>query len=155
MLDAATVLLSSGPKGFFEDPAWLIGLPLLGLGVFGVLLAMSPIELRWPQFPDAAPEPELLPYPDGHPTPLVYVQIGLILAVITAVEVVAYYLDIARGALLAVLLTLSIAKFVLVVLWFMHLRFDSRLFSILFSGGLVLVIALFMVVLATLGSNLV
>jgi caa(3)-type oxidase subunit IV len=154
MLDAATVLLSSGPKGFFENPAWLIGLPLLGLGVFGVLLAMSPIELRWPQFQDA-PEPELVPYPEGHPTPLVYVQVGFILAVITAVEVVAYYLDIARGALLVVLLTLSITKFALVVLWFMHLRFDSRLFSILFSGGLALVIALFIVVLATLGSNLV
>jgi hypothetical protein len=37
----------------------------------------------------------------------------------------------------------------------MHLRFDNRLLSILFSGGLALVMALFIVVLATLGSNLV
>jgi cytochrome c oxidase subunit 4 len=155
-MDLAALLLSSpGPKGFFENPAWLIGLPLLALGALGMLAVLSPIELRWPQLPESMPEPELVPQPEGHPTPLVYIQVGLILAVITLVEVVFYYIDMAQGALLAVLLVLSIAKFALVVLWFMHLRFDNRIFSILFSGGLALVIALFMVVLATLGSNLV
>jgi len=54
-----------------------------------------------------------------------------------------------------VLLALSAMKFVLVALWFMHLRFDTRLFSILFGGGLALIVALIMVVLATLGSNLI
>jgi cytochrome c oxidase subunit 4 len=155
MLDAATVFLAPGPKGFFENAAWLIGLPLLALGAIGLLVALSPIELRWPQPQPAAPEPELVEPEEGHPTPAVYLQVGLVLAVITLVEVIAYYVDIAQGALLGILLSLSLAKFALVVLWFMHLRFDNRLLSILFSGGLALVMALFIVVLATLGSNLV
>jgi hypothetical protein len=37
----------------------------------------------------------------------------------------------------------------------MHLRFDSRLFSTLFVGGFALAAAVFIVVLATLGGNLV
>jgi hypothetical protein len=36
----------------------------------------------------------------------------------------------------------------------MHLRFDNRLFSTLFTGGLMLVAAIFIVVLATLGASL-
>ena len=69
--------------------------------------------------------------------------------------VAIYYVDIAQGLLLGLLLVLSAMKFVLVMLWFMHLRFDSPLFSTLFTGGLLLAVALFMVVLATLGSSLV
>jgi hypothetical protein len=37
----------------------------------------------------------------------------------------------------------------------MHLKFDSRLFSTFFVGGLILVAALFVIVLATLGGGLV
>jgi hypothetical protein len=40
-------------------------------------------------------------------------------------------------------------------MWFMHLRFDNRLFSTFFVGGLMLVATLFVVVLATLGGKLV
>ena len=64
-------------------------------------------------------------------------------------------MDLADGALLGMLLALSALKFVIVVLWFMHLKFDNKLFSIMFTGGLVLVAGLFTIVLATLGSSLV
>ena len=73
----------------------------------------------------------------------------------TAVEVAVYYVDALAGALLGILMVLSAMKFVLVVLWFMHLRFDNRLFSILFAGGLVLAVLLFAVVLSSLGASLV
>jgi cytochrome c oxidase subunit 4 len=73
----------------------------------------------------------------GHPTAQKYVAIGVILAVITAVEVAVYYLNL--GPLLPpILLILSAVKFSLVVMYFMHLKFDSRLFSSLFVGGLLL-----------------
>jgi hypothetical protein len=36
-------LLAGGAKGFLEDPAYLIGVPLLALGVVGLLVVLSPI----------------------------------------------------------------------------------------------------------------
>ena len=154
MLELAAVVLAAGPKGIFENPGYLIGIPLVGLGILGALVVLSPIELRWPERP-ADLEAEIIEAPEGQPTAKIYIQVGAILAVITALEVAVYYMDVVQGLLLGVLLTLSALKFVLVVLWFMHLRFDTRAFSILFGGGLALAAALFLVVLATLGSNLI
>ena len=159
MLMALVPLLAGGTKGFFESPEFLIGIPLLVVGILGVLLALSPIELHWPVpqpagAADVATE-ETEEGVEGHPSARQYIRIGLILAVITAVEVAIYYMDVAYGALLGMLLVLSLLKFVLVALWFMHLQFDSRILSTLFAGGLALVIALFFVVLATLGASLV
>ena len=159
MLALATVLLSSpGPKGFFENPAYLLGIPLALLGAIGLLIALSPIELRWPQ--PGAPavaeaEAEMEYVVEGHPTASTYVTVGLILSVITVFEVIVYYVDALSGALLGILMSLSALKFLLVVLWFMHLRFDSPVFSIMFAGGLTLVAALLFVVLASLGASLV
>ena len=91
----------------------------------------------------------------AHPGPAEYVKIGLTLAVITAVEVAVYYIDALSDVLVPILVVLSALKFSLVVMWFMHLRFDNRLFSTLFVGGLMLAATLFVVVLATLGGKLV
>ena len=91
----------------------------------------------------------------AHPGPLQYVQIGTILAVITAVEIAVYYVEAVEDVLIPILVVLSALKFTLVVMWFMHLRFDSRLFSSLFVGGLMLAAALFVIVLASLGGGLV
>ena len=99
------------------------------------------------------------PQEQAHPQPLEYVKIAVILAIVTAVEVGLYFtppeVTVVRAALVPTLLVLSAAKFSLVVLWFMHLRFDSRFFSWLFVGGFLLASALFAVVLATLGGSLV
>ena len=74
----------------------------------------------------------------GHPTALRYVQIALILAVLTGIEVAVYYLKSLSHLLIPILLTLSAIKFAMVVLWYMHLKFDNRLFSMLFTLGLVI-----------------
>ena len=58
---------------------------------------------------------------------------------VTAFEVAFYYIKEQVGqAFVPILLVLSAFKFAMVVLWFMHLRFDNRLFSILFIAGLAL-----------------
>ena len=152
----AWLLAHPGPKGFFENSAYLLGVPLLALGALGMLLVLSPIDIRWPH-PQREPvvEEEILPAPEGHPGPEIYVRVGLILAVVTALEVAVYYIHALHGALLGILMVLSGLKFALVALWFMHLRFDNRVFSVLFTGGLMLVAALFLVVLASLGASLV
>jgi len=66
------------------------------------------------------------------------VQIALILAVLTAFEVTVYYMQPIHEYLVPILLTLSAIKFVLVVLFYMHLKFDSRIFSALFTLGLLI-----------------
>jgi cytochrome c oxidase subunit 4 len=92
---------------------------------------------------------------EHHPSALQYVQIGFILFVITAVEVGLYYVDLDHNLLVVLLIMLSIAKFALVVLWFMHLRFDNRLFSVFFVGGMALTFAVFAVVIAAHHGQLV
>ncbi len=78
----------------------------------------------------------------AHASPKFYWMIGIILAVLTALEVAAFYMELG-AAEVPLLLALSVAKFVLVVGYFMHLKFDSRIFTGVFVAGLVL--AVFMV----------
>ena len=159
MLTLANVILSPGPKGFFENPGYLIGLPLVILGAIGLLIAFSPVELRWPQRQGAAAVghgAEVSAGAGAHPGPAQYVRVAVALVVVEVLEVVVFYADVlGEGLALAILLLLTVIQFALVALWFMHLRFDSKLFSILFVGGLLLVAALFFIVLASLGASLV
>jgi cytochrome c oxidase subunit 4 len=78
----------------------------------------------------------------GHSSPARYWAIGGILTVITAVEVAIFYIPALSGIVVPALLSLSGAKFLLVVMFFMHLKFDSRIFSGLFLAGMIL--AMFM-----------
>ncbi len=71
-------------------------------------------------------------------------MIGAVLTILTAVEVAVFYIPALHPVLVPTLLTLSAAKFLLVVLFFMHLRFDSRVFSSVFLAGMAL--AMFMTV---------
>ena len=84
----------------------------------------------------------------AHPGPVQYVAIALILGVISAIEVALYYFELGRAVLTTSLIVLSLGKFSLVVLYFMHLKFDSRLFSTLFVSFLVMTILAFLAVLA-------
>ena len=71
-----------------------------------------------------------------HPTAWKYVQIAAILAALTLVEIAVYYAQPLRPVLVPILLALSATKFALVILFYMHLRFDSPIFSTLFYLGL-------------------
>lgn len=77
-----------------------------------------------------------------------YIRIAIILAAMTALEVSTYYVDF--GALfLPVLLILMVVKFFIVVSYFMHLKFDNKLFSFMFYAGLVLALGCYFAALAT------
>jgi cytochrome c oxidase subunit 4 len=76
----------------------------------------------------------------GHASVGFYWLIGGILTVITAVEVAIFYIPALSGVLVPLLLVLSAAKFLLVVMFFMHLKFDSKIFSGVFLAGLVLAV---------------
>jgi cytochrome c oxidase subunit IV len=99
-------------------------------------------------------EAQVVHAPDehAHPGPAEYVKVAIILAVVTAVEVAVYYVkDIPNGALSAMLLGMMAVKFAMVGLWFMHLRFDSRLFRRLFITGIILAVAVYTAAFSTLG----
>src|SRR5215216_6421143 len=72
----------------------------------------------------------------AHPGPKVYTLVGVVLATITLVEVWAYTFEPIRPLLVPILLVLSAAKFILVVGFYMHLRFDHPLFMGVFGFGL-------------------
>jgi len=77
-----------------------------------------------------------------------YIKIALILAAITALEVSTYYVDF--GPLfMPSLLVMMVVKFVMVVSYFMHLKFDNKIFSFLFYVGLALALFCYIVALAT------
>jgi cytochrome c oxidase subunit 4 len=77
-----------------------------------------------------------------------YIKIAIILAVITGLEVSTYYVNF--GPLfMPALLTMMVVKFVMVVSYFMHLKFDSKIFSFLFYVGLGLAIFVYCMALAT------
>lgn len=155
IVDLATLVLATGTKAILQNSAYLLGVPLIAIGAIFLALALSPFELRWPQPINEADLDVLEDPPEGHPEAAEYIKVGLLLAAITALEVALYYMDLADGALLGMLLPLSTLQVVLAVMWFMHLRFDSKLFSVTFAAGIVLAVGLFTVVLATLGSSLV
>jgi cytochrome c oxidase subunit 4 len=87
----------------------------------------------------------------GHPTERQYVAVAMVLAAITAAEVGLYYISsIPDPALIALLCFAGFMKFVLVALWFMHLRFDSLIYRRLFVTGIVLATAVYLIYLSTL-----
>lgn len=77
----------------------------------------------------------------GHHEPSkfhVYIQIAMILSVITGVEVVLIYMPLATWLIVTALCVLSAVKFLFVIFYFMHLRWDKVFCTILFFIGLVL-----------------
>ncbi len=88
-------------------------------------------------------EPEAEPSQEEshhHPSTSDYWQIAAILAVLTAIEIGLYYAGqagLAESVTIPSLIALTILKFVLVLLWFMHLRFDNPVLNRLFIIGLV------------------
>ena len=88
------------------------------------------------------------PHMADHPSPRKYVNIAIILAILTAIEVaVSYISGLSETALIISLLLLAVIKFVMVGLYFMHLRFDSRTFRRFFLTGILLALFAFGAVL--------
>ncbi len=81
-------------------------------------------------------------HPEEKPLPRVstYILVGVILTVVTAIEVWAFYWPIPAWVIVTSLIILSLMKFWLVVAFFMHLRYDHKMFTSLFTLGLVLAI---------------
>lgn len=86
----------------------------------------------------------------AHPGQAQYVRIAVILAIVTALEVTVYYVDLPAKLMIAVLVGLASIKFSLVAAYFMHLKFDARLLRRVFVTGIVLACLVYPVALFTL-----
>ena len=73
-----------------------------------------------------------------HPTAGTYIRVAVILTVLTVLEIGVFYVPEFHPVLAPVLLSLSAVKFAIVVMFYMHLKMDSRFFTFLFGGPLLL-----------------
>ena len=150
-----------------EDSRLLLGIPLLVLGGAGALVALAALvsSVRIPAwwFEPAGGQPRppqpvrmaTAPGEGAHPGASGYVRVAMTMAAVEVLEIIVYYAGVLGDSSLSFLLLLTVVQFALIAMWFMHLRFDSRLFSGLLVGGLTLALALFIVVLAIFGASLV
>jgi len=97
-----------------------------------------------------APHTDPHDHPGEHWSDLQFVYLAIALAVITAIEVaLSYMVDDLGPVFLPALIILMLVKFFSVVLYFMHLKFDSRLFGLMFYLGLGLAAVVYLVMLLT------
>lgn len=90
---------------------------------------------------------------EHHPSDSLYWKVGGALGLITALEVGTYFItddpyshDL-KWALIGSLIFMMIIKFVVIVSYFMHVKFDNRLFRNVFVSGLVLAVGVYLVML--------
>jgi cytochrome c oxidase subunit IV len=90
-----------------------------------------------------------------HATIGTYLKIAAILSVITALEFAVIYIRRLTPILIPLLLTLSAGKFALVVMYFMHLRYDRKPLTFVFVAPLLLAVGLAVALMTLHGDFLV
>ena len=95
------------------------------------------------------PQPQTADGPGPHEESrtLAYVVVAALLAVLTAMEVWASYIHALLPILVPLLLVLSGAKFALVVMFYMHLRYDSWTFSAIFLPPLLIALGVVVILI--------
>ena len=84
-----------------------------------------------------------------------YVKVAVILTLVTALEFAVLYIRALTPILVPLLLVMSAAKFALVVLFFMHLRYESRMLAFLFTGPLIIAVVIVIALTTLTGAFLV
>ncbi len=77
---------------------------------------------------------------EEHPTWSTYWKVAVFLTIITVVEVWAYYIPavVKSAFFVPALLIMSAVKFYTVVMYYMHLKYDHKIFRALFTGPLMI-----------------
>lgn len=92
---------------------------------------------------------------EHHPSDGLYWKVGAALGFVTALEVGTYfvtddpYSHELKWVLIVGLLVLMTLKFVVIVSYFMHVKFDNKLFRNVFVSGLVLAVGVYLAVLTS------
>ena len=88
---------------------------------------------------------------EPHASNRTYIVIALVLGVLTALEVMIFYVEALAPVLVPILLLLSGAKFALVVAFYMHLKYDPDVLRGLFFGPLLIAVAIIVAMMALYG----
>jgi cytochrome c oxidase subunit 4 len=96
-------------------------------------------------------EAEQMTEQHAHPTTGTYLAVAAVLTVITLVEVGVFYVPAFQSILAPALLLLSGTKFSLVVMFYMHLKNDSPLFTAIFTLPLLIAMAVVVALLFLFG----
>jgi len=80
---------------------------------------------------------------------LVYIKVAIVLAALTGLEVAASYSGWLGKAAVPLLLIMMVIKFFTVVLYFMHIKYDAKVFGRLFYAGLGLAVGVYVAALCT------
>lgn len=75
-----------------------------------------------------------------------YISIFVMLGIITLAEVGAFYVEALESLLVPIILVLTALKFLLVVMYYMHLKSDHRVLTLFFAVGAIMAIAMFIIV---------
>jgi cytochrome c oxidase subunit IV len=75
---------------------------------------------------------------EHHPGATVYLLVAVVLVVLTAMEIGVFYAPFLQVWLVPLLIILAILKFILVAGFYMHLKYDSSVFTTLFAFPLLL-----------------
>lgn len=94
---------------------------------------------------------EHAPASETHVSTRFYVAIAVILGVFTALEVMVFYVEALAPFLVPILMILMCVKFALVVMFFMHLKFDRPLLTGVFAGGLFIATLIILTLMAIFG----
>jgi cytochrome c oxidase subunit IV len=78
----------------------------------------------------------------AHPGNMTYVIVGVVLAILTALEVAVIYIPALSAVVIPILLVLTTAKFALVVMFYMHLKMDNPIFTWVFVAPMALAVFL-------------
>jgi cytochrome c oxidase subunit 4 len=70
------------------------------------------------------------------PDPATYLKLAVILGIFTIVETATYYIHISEFIITIALLIFMTCKFVIVVGYYMHLKFENRLLPAIFTVGI-------------------
>ena len=95
---------------------------------------------------------------EHHPQAPTYITVAIILTILTAFEIGVFYTPFLQVILVPLLIILAILKFILVAAFYMHLHFDSRVFSALFIfplGLAALIVLSLMLLFFALGEHAV
>lgn len=76
----------------------------------------------------------------SHPGDRTYIKVAVLLSFVTLAEVAIYYISGLRSILVPALIIMSVFKFCVVVLYFMHLKFDDRRLLFVFSAAMLVTI---------------
>lgn len=68
-----------------------------------------------------------------HPGASVYVPVAVVLVILTGLEILVYYLNVAPMVLVPVVIFLGLANIVLSAMFYMHLRYDGPVLKGMFS----------------------